>query len=81
MGRLRAARSAGVLEKLKGLVAVVKRKLGDGIAVPAYASHSAFLKAPKEAIKERNLYAGDAAQHLAPEPGQPYLTDPWKAVC
>ena len=73
--------SAGVLEKLKGLVAVVKRKLGDGIAVPAYGSHSAFLKTPKEAVKERNLYAGDAPQNLAPEPGRRFLTDPCRAVC
>ncbi len=64
MGGLTALLSAGVLEKLKGLVAVVTRKLGDGISVPAYSSHAAFLKSSKEVIKERNLYAGDTAGHL-----------------
>ncbi len=66
MGRQAAASIAGVLEKLKGLVAVVTRKLGDGITVPAYSSHAAFLRTSKEVIKERNLYAGDTAQRLAP---------------
>lgn len=73
-GTLTAALHAGVLEKLKGLVALVTRKLGDGIAVPAYGTHAAFLKTPKELIKERNLYAGDTVQHLAPAPRQPPLS-------
>ena len=79
-GGVTAALRTGVLEKLKGLVAVVKRKLGDGITVPAYGSHSAFLRTPKDAVKERNLYAGDTARHLAPEPGQLLLIDPCRAL-
>ena len=55
-----------MLEKLKGLVAVVTRKLGDGITVPVYSSHAAFLKSSKDVIKERNLYAGDTTHILAP---------------
>ena len=50
---------AAWLEKLKGLVAVVERKLGDGIAVSAYPSYAAFLRSPKDVVKERSLYAGD----------------------
>ena len=55
---------AGILEKLKGLVAVVERKLGDGITVPAYGNHAAFLKTPKETVKERSLHAGKS-WHIA----------------
>ena len=55
---------AGILEKLKGLVAVVERKLADGITVPAYGSHAAFLNTPKEVVKERSLHAGKS-WHIA----------------
>lgn len=58
---------AGILEKLKGLVAVVERKLGDGITVPAYGNHAAFLKTPKETFKERSLHAGKS-WHIARVP-------------
>ena len=53
---------AAWLEKLKGLVAVVERKLGDGIAVSAYPSYAAFLRSPKDVVKERSLYAGDGSK-------------------
>ena len=53
---------AGILEKLKGLVAVVERKLSDGITVPAYGNHAAFLKTPKETFKERSFHAGKSWQ-------------------
>ncbi len=53
---------AAWLEKLKGLVAVVERKLGDGIAVSAYPSYAAFLRSPKDVVKERSLYAGDRSK-------------------
>ncbi|CAK0779170.1 hypothetical protein CVIRNUC_004710 [Coccomyxa viridis] len=57
------------LEKLKGLVAVVERKLGDGIAVSAYPSYAAFLRSPKDVVKERSLYAGErVAMYLGPVP-------------
>lgn len=48
----------GVLEKLKGLAAVVERKLGDSVSVPVYGSHVASLKTAKDTVKERGLYAG-----------------------
>ena len=57
---------AAWLEKLKGLVAVVERKLGDGIAVPAYPSYAAFLRNPKDVVKERSLYAGDSSKAMMP---------------
>jgi len=50
--------SAGLLEKLKGLAAVVERKLGDSLTVPVYGTHVASLKAVKETVKERTLHAG-----------------------
>lgn len=50
--------SAGLLEKLKGLAAVVERKLGDSVTVPVYGTHVASLKAVKETVKERTLHAG-----------------------
>ena len=52
---------AAWLEKLKGLVAVAERKLGDGIAVSVYPSYAAFLRSPKDVVKERSLYAGDSS--------------------
>ena len=57
---------AAWLEKLKGLVAVVERKLGDGIAVSAYPSYAAFLRSPKDVVKERSLYAGGCSQAIVP---------------
>jgi len=64
-GSLKATISAGLLEKLKGLVAVVERKLGDGITVPAYGANMAYLRTPKEVVKERNLHAGGTPSQLA----------------
>jgi hypothetical protein len=52
---------AGLLEKLKALPCVVERKLGDAISVPVYASHAASLKAGKDTVKDRGLYAGERA--------------------
>ena len=60
--KIHASIIAAWLEKLKGLVAVVERKLGDGIAVSAYPSYAAFLRSPKDVVKERSLYAGDGSK-------------------
>lgn len=57
--------SAGLLEKLKTLPAVVQRKLGDSVTVPVYATHVASLKGAKETVKDRSLYPGKALHHLS----------------
>ena len=48
----------GLLEKLKGLTAVLERKLGESVTVPVYSSHVASLKTGKDTFKERGLHAG-----------------------
>ncbi len=48
----------GLLDKLRGLAAVVERKLGDSVIVPVYGSHVASLKAAKETFKDQTLQKG-----------------------
>ena len=50
--------NAGLLEKLRALPCVVERKLGDSLSVPVYATHAASLRAGKDTIKDRALFAG-----------------------
>ncbi|CAL8469996.1 g9538 [Coccomyxa elongata] len=59
----------GLLEKLRGLAAVVERKLGDSVTVPIYGSQVASLKAVNETFKEQTLHKGQrAALFLGPVP-------------
>lgn len=69
--------AAAILEKLKGLVAVVERKLGEAITVPTYGSYAAFLNTPKEVVKERALHAGESCCLLIPGTISDTQTCPW----